>query len=236
MASQRVSQIAGQSQTLSRGLRLLRTLAEHPDGLTASELAVRLAAHRPSVYRLLGSLVEEGLVARSAEGRYSLGLGLLELASAVRPQLQEVATRELRTLADEVRATTALTVRDGEEAVVMVVVEPRSTDAHIAYRRGLRHPIDVAASGIAILAGNPPLAGERREVEAARRLGYAVSTGELLPGATGIAAPILIEGRETEASISAVWIEPRDASAMAGPLVRCARAVAAGLVRGQLSG
>jgi DNA-binding IclR family transcriptional regulator len=223
------------SQTLSRGLRVLRELARHPDGLTPSELAVRLEAHRPTVYRLLGSLVEERLVSRGVGGRYTLGLGLLELASAVRPQLQEIATRELRALADQVHATTALTVRDGDEAVVVVVVEPRRTDAHVAYRRGLRHPIDVAASGIAILAGNVPVAGERPEVEAARRAGYAVSTGELLPGTTGVAAPILIGGQETEASISAVWIEPRDPAAVAVPLMRTAQLIARTLLHGQQS-
>jgi DNA-binding IclR family transcriptional regulator len=204
---------------------VLRELARHPDGLTPSELAVRLGAHRPTVYRLLGSLVEERLVSRGGGGRYTLGLGLLELASAVRPQLQEIATRELQALADEVHATTALTVRDGDEAVVVAVVEPRRTDVHIAYRRGLRHPIHVAASGIAILAGNPRAAGERAQVETARRAGYAVTTGELLPGVTGVAAPILVDGRETEASISAVWIEPRDPAAVAVPLVRTARAI-----------
>jgi DNA-binding IclR family transcriptional regulator len=140
-----------------------------------------------------------------------------------------VAVRELRGLADETRATTALTIRDGDEAVVAAVVEPRSTDMHIAYRPGLRHPIDVAAPGLAILAAGPQLPGERPEVGLARRRGWAQSSGELLPGATGVAAPILTPGRETEASISAVWVDPRDPGDMAGPVVRAAREIAAAL-------
>jgi len=41
--------------------------------------------------------------------------------------------------------------------------------------------------------------------------------------------PILVAGRETDASISAVWVDPRDAARMAGPVVRAARAIAAAL-------
>lgn len=223
------SSSSNHSLTLERGLRVLRALAEEPDGLSVSELAAELETHRAGIYRLLGPLADQRLVVRGADGRYALGLGLLELASAVRSRLQEVAVRELRVLADEVRATTALTIRDGDEAVVAAVVEPTSTDMHIAYRPGLRHPLDRAAPGLAILAGSPARRGERAEIEIGRSRGWTVTTGELLPGATGVAAPVLVPGHETEASISAVWIEPRDPARMAEPVVRAARAIAAAL-------
>jgi DNA-binding IclR family transcriptional regulator len=220
---------ANGSLTLERGLRVLRALAEQPDGLSVSELAAELDTHRAGIYRLVGPLADQRLVVRGADGRYALGLAVLELASAVRPRLQEVAIRELRVLADEVGATTALTVRDGAEAVVAAVVEPTRTDMHIAYRPGLRHPIDRAAPGLAILAAGPPLPGERPEVARARAQGWAVTSGELLPGATGIAAPVVVPGRETEASISAVWIPPRDAEPVVKPLLETAAAIAAAL-------
>jgi DNA-binding IclR family transcriptional regulator len=220
---------SNRSQTLARGLRVLRVLAAEPEGLTVSELAAELDTHRAGIYRLLAPLADERLVVRGEDGRFALGLGLLELSSAVRSRLQEVAVRELRRLADEVGATTALTIRDGEAAVVAAVVEPTSTVMHIAYRPGLRHSLDRAAPGLAILAGGPRLPGERAEVELARGRGWSETTGELLPGATGVAAPIAVPGRPAEASVSAVWIEPRDAEAMAGAVVRAARAIAAAL-------
>ena len=144
---------------MRRGLRVLRVLADHPEGLTVSELADELVTHRASIYRLLGPLTEERLVVRGGGGRHLLGLGLLELASAVRPRLQEVAARTLRPLADELRATTALTIRDGADAVVAFVAEPSGTDMHIAYRPGLRHAIALAAPGLAILAAGAPQPG-----------------------------------------------------------------------------
>jgi DNA-binding IclR family transcriptional regulator len=219
----------GGSQTLERGLRVLRVLAGQPAGLSVTEIAAALGTHRPSVYRLLAPLMDQRLVARGEDGRYTLGVGLVELSSSVRPRLQELALPELRRLADDLRATAALTVRDGDEAVVLAVMEPRSTDMHIAYRTGLRHPLDRAAAGLAILAGGAPRPGERDEVAQARDRGWARSTGEVLPGASGVAAPIARAGREAEASLSVVWIEPRAEAPVAERVVASARAIAAAL-------
>jgi DNA-binding IclR family transcriptional regulator len=193
-------------------------LSEHPEGMTVSELADALGTHRAGIYRLLGPHLAGRLV-RRAEDRYFLGTGLVELASRVRPRLQEVAGPLLQALADELTATTALTVRDGADAaVVLDVRSPRLADMHIAYRAGLRHPVAIAASGIAILAGAPPRPTERAEVARARERGWAQSTGELLPGATGVAAPVL----DADAAVSAVWIGDRDAAAMARSVVATA--------------
>lgn len=231
MATKRVAagRASSGSQTLERGLRVLKVLAEHSDGLSVSELAEAMRTHRAGIYRLLGPLSDERLVVRGLDGRYTLGLGLLELASNVRPRLQEAATRELRSLADELQATTALTVRDGDEAVVLAVVEPRGTTWHLAYRPGLRHGLSVAAPGLAILAAGPPIPGERPEIAIVRERGYACTTGELLAGATGVAAPVAVSGQETGASISAVWIERRDEAEAGAAVIRSAQAIAAAL-------
>jgi DNA-binding IclR family transcriptional regulator len=141
-----------------------------------------------------------------------------------------VAVAELRRLADELSATTALTVRDGEEAVVAAVVEPRNADMHITYRTGLRHRLDQAASGIAILAGLAPRDGEREPVRITRQRGWSQSTSELLPGATGVGAPIVVPGHECEAAISAVWTDGRDPEGAAGAVVRSAAAIASRLL------
>lgn len=209
--------VAPGSQTLDRGLRVLRVLADHPAGLSVTDLAAALQTNRAGVYRLLGPLVEQRLVSRGAEGRHALGPGLIELASRVRPRLQEAAAAELRPLADTLRATTALTIRDGDEAVVAAVAEPRSTDMHIAYRLGLRHPLDRGAAGLAILAAAGPTPGERPEVAEARRRGWAATSGEILPGAHGVAAPV---GRD--ASISAVWVGPRPHADVADAVTQAA--------------
>ena len=221
---------ASSSLTLERGLRVLRVLSEHPEGMTVSDLADALRTHRAGIYRLLAAHLSERMVWRR-EDRYFLGTGLIELASRVQPRLQEVAGPLLQALADELTATAALTVRDGEDAaVVLDVRSPRHADLHITYRPGLRHPLAIAASGIAILAGGAPRPSERAEVTAARERGWAKSTGELLPGASGIAAPVPAPpmgsagpAGPATAAVSAVWIGDRDDNAMARAVIASAR-------------
>lgn len=220
---------ASHSLTLERGLRVLRVLQEHPDGLSVSELAEELSTHRAGIYRLLGPLLDQRFVNRDERGRYTLGIGLIELASKVRARLQELVLPELQRLADEVGATTALTVRDGESAVVAAVLEPRNTDMHIAYRTGLRHDLDQAASGVAILAALPPRPEERRLITEARERGWALTSGELLVGATGVGVPIAAPGQPADASISAVWIDERDAAAVAERVVASAARIGSAL-------
>jgi len=156
------------------------------------------------------------------------GLGdRIELASAVQPRLQAVAGPLLQALADDLGATAALTVRDGEDAAVVADVRsPRNADLHITYRPGLRHPVSVAASGIAILAGNPARVHERPEVTEARACGWSRSTGELLPGATGVAAPVSAVGGGSDAAVSAVWIGDRDDVRIAETVIATAAAIA----------
>jgi len=218
------------SQTLSRGLRILRVLADHPEGLSVTELSRAMQTHRAGVYRLLRPLLDDRLVDRSGTAHYRLGLGLVELASQVRPRLQQVAAPELQRLADELRATVALTVRDGDEAVVLLVLEPRSTDMHIAYRAGLRHRLNVAAPGLAILAANPPEPDEREEVSRARIRGWARSAGELLTGATGVGVALTTSSNQTDVAISAVWIAERDEEATARLVMRTAT-ILSGMLR-----
>ena len=143
-------------------------------------------------------------------GRYVLGAGLIELASGVQSRLQEEAGPVLRDLADRLGATTALTVRDGEEAVVAIVTAPRDQLIHLTYRTGMRHPLTRGAPGLALLAARPPQTGEPDEVARARERGWALSTGQLLPGATGVATAIASPANEAVAAISAVWIAGLD--------------------------
>jgi DNA-binding IclR family transcriptional regulator len=141
------------SQTLDRGLRVLKLLADTDHGLTVTELAAKLGVNRTVVYRLLATLEQHSLVRRDLGGRARVGLGVLGLAHQVHPLLREAALPALRSLAEEIGATAHLTLVDGTEALAVAVVEPTWTDYHVAYRTGFRHPLDRGAAGRAILAG-----------------------------------------------------------------------------------
>ncbi|MFC4060837.1 IclR family transcriptional regulator [Planomonospora corallina] len=209
--------MAESSQTLERGLRLLRLLAGELRGRTPTEIAAELELSRPAVYRLLTSLQREGFVRRDGDGRVHLGFGVLVLARAVQPLLREGALPTLRRLAEEVGATAHLTVAEGDDALAVAVVEPSWTDMHVAYREGSRHPLDRGAAGRAILA--------LRRGET----GYVASEGQLQEGAHGIAAPV--PGLPwLEASVGVIAFTPFDPGAVGPRVVTAATALARSLV------
>ncbi|WP_043623885.1 IclR family transcriptional regulator [Nonomuraea candida] len=200
---------AESAQTLERGLRLLRLLADGKGGRTPTELSGELSLSRPVVYRLLTTLLGEGFVRRDAEGRVHLGFGVLALARAVQPLLRAAAVPTLRRLAEQVGATAHLTVAEGDDGLAVAVVEPSWTDMHVAYREGSRHPLTKGAAGRAILA--------------LREGGhdYFVTEGQLQEGARGVAAPVT--GLPwLEASVGVVTFGPLEESA--GPRVVAAAA------------
>lgn len=195
------------SQTLDRGLRVLDVLAATTDGLTVTELAAQLDVNRTVVYRLVSTLEQHALVRRDPRGRLHVGLGVLHLAAAVQPVLRDLAAPVLRELAEAAGCTAHLTVADGDEALALAVVEPSWTDFHVSYRVGSRHPLTRGAAGKAILIGRHP-----------DPVPYAVTEGELQPGARGLAAPVPgVDG--LEASVGIVTMGDIDVETMA-PLVR----------------
>jgi DNA-binding IclR family transcriptional regulator len=204
------------SQTLDRGLTVLELLAAQPNGMTVNEIAGSLHVGRTVVYRLIATLEDHRLVRRDHDGRARLGVGALGLARAVQPLLRSAAVPALRELADSVGATAHLTVTDGNEALAIAVVEPSWTDFHVAYRTGSRHPLDRAAAGRAILRGRTGEAG------------IVTSSGELQPGAYGIAAPVLgVPG--LEASVGVVALAPLDVMSVGARVARAAATVSEAL-------
>lgn len=205
------------SQTLDRGLRVLDVLASSSDGLTVTELAGRLGVNRTVVYRLVSTLEQHALVRRDPRGRLHVGLGVLHLASAVQPVVRDLAVPVLRDLAEAVGCTAHLTVADGEEALALAVVEPSWTDFHVGYRVGSRHPLDRGAAGRAILLAREP-----------QGPAYSITTGELQPGARGLAAPVLgVEG--LSASVGIVTLADIDVDEIAPQVLGAAAEVAARL-------
>jgi DNA-binding IclR family transcriptional regulator len=207
---------AESSLTFERGLALLQAVAD-VDGEppTISELAERIGVSRAAVYRLLGPLQARGLVRRDGS-RVRLGLGVLQLAGRVLPQLRQAASPVLRSLAEQVGATAHLTVADGDEAQAVAVVEPSWTDFHVAYRVGSRHGLRRGAAGKAIL------------LRPDSPVQWSVTAGELQPGAHGVAAPVRgVPG--LRASVGVVAMQPLDAAKVGPLVVSAARSVAAAL-------
>jgi DNA-binding IclR family transcriptional regulator len=211
------------SQTLDRGLRVLKLLADTGHGLTVTELAGRLGVNRTVVYRLLATLEQHTLVRRDAGGRVRVGLGVLSLAHQVHPLLREAALPALRSLAEDTGATAHLTVVDGNEALAVAVVEPTWTDFHVAYRTGYRHALDRGAAGRAILAGRRSTPADPAEHPCV------VTHGELADSGAGGAASPLSGVTGVEGSVGVILLSSASARRLGPRVVKAALEVSRAL-------
>lgn len=224
MASER-----GGSRTLSRGLQVLRAIAEAGDGCTVAELSGQTGLDRAVLYRLLETLADGGFVIRDAATRkFHLGVALVELGARASRGLEvrRLALPGMRQLLEQLREAVCLAVRDRADAVVVDRVEPPGLFVRVGYHVGFRHPLHVGAHGRALLAYLDPSAGEvtdslATELKAVRRRGFAVSNDELERGAAGVAAPVLDRHGRAVASLGVVAPSPRMPDPVAvGPRVR----------------
>jgi DNA-binding IclR family transcriptional regulator len=204
------------AQTLDRGLRILSLVAGSESRFTINEIAESLGISRTVAYRLIVTLEEHDLLHRDEQGRIGAGFGMMAFRNAYLPELKSRATPALMRLADASGATAHLTIADGEDAVALLVVEPSRSDLHVAYRVGARHRLDTGAAGKAILLGRHDGGG------------VASTSGELQPGAAGLAAPVRgVPG--LDASVGIVSLHDIDAASVEPLVLEAARAVAEAL-------
>src|SRR5699024_9473633 len=99
---------------LARGLSLLELFTARDPELSLAELTQRSGLAKPTVYRLLGELVEWGVVERSNSGRYRLGTKLFRLGQLVpgHRMLREIALPHLQELHETSRENVHLAVPD----------------------------------------------------------------------------------------------------------------------------
>lgn len=229
------------SKTVSQALRVLIALGT--GSASIAELTQQLGLHRTVVQRLLITLQGDGFVHRRPDGRFALGMTLVELAARVENPVRRAAQRAMLVLFEAVSETVALTVREGDDAVSadQLVVPGRLVRAE--YPTGFRHSLAVAAAGRAILAFSEPATVKRftqaasdesallAELEQIREQGYAFTSDELGHGASGLAAPILDRSATAVASLGIVAPSERFPSeaAVAGPIVAAARQATAAL-------
>jgi len=200
-------------QSLRRAVEILRTFTENEPSLTVGEIALRLELHKSTVSRILATLADEGLVWHNpATGRYSLGLGLVELAGVALGQIDVRAASmpHIDRLAEQTGETVSVSVLRGHEAVTVAHVASRHSVRHVSWI-GRRLPLRTTAAGKVFLAAlaargqdwmspGPPEAGNldrtaivpdmASEFRVIRRRGFATEVDEFENGSVAIAAPI----------------------------------------------
>jgi IclR family transcriptional regulator, acetate operon repressor len=209
------------TQAVVRAISVLKTLGTSTDAYGLSDLGAATGLSKATVFRLLGALETEGMVARdAASGAYRLGpelivLGVSALSST---DLRAIAHDELARLTDETGETSTLEVLLGSSVLILDEVQGRfllgSTPeigrrwpAYATSTGKLLMAMNQARPALPVLAKRAPRtivtrAGLEREFKRIRLQGYAVAVDELEPGFTALAAPIRNHSGLVAASLS----------------------------------
>lgn len=146
------------SQSLERGLLILRAFRQGTSLLTNADLAERVQLPRPTVSRLTRSLVDTGFLHYDIQARgYRLAPVCLSLALAYRTSepMLERALPDMRELAEGRRVNVGLAVADQLEMVYLDSVRLSRLGIFRRLSPGSRIPIAQTSLGCAYLAGLP---------------------------------------------------------------------------------
>jgi DNA-binding IclR family transcriptional regulator len=225
--SQRVLPDPGEAgpMAVARVLRVLRALADHPEGLTLAQLNVRLDVPKTSLHALLLGLVGENYLQRSdiayrlgAES-FALGASLLSARS-----LSIVATAHL----NDARAKTGETVliasidRSSGRLTYTQIVESHKP-VRYTVPVGTTRPLYASSAGRVLLAFQqedwtrnylrtadlqpmtPTTVTNRRQlariIDRIRAEGHASTIGEVTPDVAGFAAPVFQASGQVDAAL-----------------------------------
>ncbi len=207
-------------QGLAKGLAVLRALNMHNDS-TALRLSELVHLPRPTVYRLLETLIDAGYVRRGPNGNtFRLTFAVRALGSGYSDEawVTEVAVPVLEDLRREVVWPSDIATYDNGAMVIRETTNSSSPLAVLPGRAGHRPQILSTALGRCYLAFCPPPEQEsilrilssrgHRESKAAanrsavmrmikttRARGFSVREGGQQPGTTSISVPVMHGGR-----------------------------------------
>jgi len=224
--------------TALKTIAVMEILAKSPRGMRLQEVATSLGLSRPTAYQRLLTLTEAGLIEQDEQSRYRLSMHLCRFAAAALEQA-DLGTRVLPILQELVHAvkeTASLAVLDRGLPCIVSRVESDSV-LRAEQKIGTTMSLEGSASG-RILTAFADEATMRRLKEsgeklatddiiaAARRAGYALSSGYTQVGVRAIAAPVFDLHGKCAATLSLVMPETRfKLETFKEPLLRAAEEI-----------
>ena len=199
MARPRSTDTVDNVSALQRGFDVLECVAASPVPLGNAEVSALTGIPRPTVSRLMATLVSMGHLRLSIDGeRYELASGLVRLAQAFLGAIdvRAWARPHLSALAEATGVSALLGVRDGNEMLVVEAMRSRSAVAVFRADVGTRMALPTSALGRAWLAGIDATARE------------ALIAGWRKGASLGRDAGVRARGRTTTPDVDQAWAEP----------------------------
>lgn len=208
--------VAG-TQVLRRGLDLtLLIAAHHASGIALRDLVVASGLTRPTAYRVIACLVQEGFAEKDAKtGQYHLGLKAMHLGMSVleRPPIVERFRGAMKRLARITGDTVFLIVRQGDHGLCLHRELGDFPIKVLIIDIGERRLLGIGTGGLAIMSRlegeevaavfgrnekryldkGLELAGLNAEIRNAHRLGYVMVEDRITVGVAGVGCSVELE-------------------------------------------
>jgi DNA-binding IclR family transcriptional regulator len=223
----------GHSQVIERCCRILREVAR--TGRTGARLVDLTSVtdlSRPTIHRILQSLIAERFVEQRPSRRYSLGAALFELGMAAPSPVSnlEPCRAIIQKLADTVGDTVYLAIRQRDYAFYLLRCEGAFPIKTHVVKVGDTLPLVAGHCGHALLAAmgrdeaetiigraivTPRVFGAgspnelRREIDSVRRNGFGWAQDVTHQGVAGVAAPVPAETANSYLAVSISAISSR---------------------------
>lgn len=211
---------------LEKALDVLQAIGASASGISQSELAERVPLPRTTLYRIIATLVERGMIRRDPTRKvYRLGFNYLEMVrnAYMEPDLVSAASEELRALRDLTGETSYLAVLDGNQVLSLERCDGAHTQRSAA-SLGQGKPVYCTGQGKAILSALSPdardeilkglvlapltpltITDRRRllaELQITQTRGYAIDDEEIRLGVRCVAAPIIDKQGQVRGALS----------------------------------
>lgn len=221
--------VTSSSGSLQRGFKIIRALAEAPDnGFRLKEIAHLTQMTRPTLHRLLKTLIDEGVAEQTTTSKaYRLSVNFYALAARAGcgySTLRALCHPALLRLSGVLNETIFLMVRSGFDVLCFDRVEGPLPIRSYTSDVGGRIPLGLGQAGTLILASLPSQEQEeiirfniprlrhlgfidevhlRTQIAQAQSQHYAVNQGQgLIQGMGGVAVPITDINKNIVAAIS----------------------------------
>jgi IclR family KDG regulon transcriptional repressor len=213
------------NKSVVNALQILNCFSETRPELGPGEVEQLTGIKASTAYRMLVSMQEGSFIARgTAEGKYRLGLGVVELAKVVLNSfvIRGEAAALLHDLSQRSGGNANVAILDGTEVFYLGrYPSPQVPDKY--FHAGRRVPAYCTGLGKAMLAFSPNSVVEwvlaqplksitrhtivdpdrlRAELESVRENGFAWDVEEWMPGTYCIAAPVLGPDGQVEGAVS----------------------------------
>ena len=212
--------------SVKKAFKILHAISEASNGMGVSDLSKQLKIGKSTVHGITSALEELGVLVRDPlHKKYNMGYTLLELRKKAygKMELREVARIPIEKLMEKIGETVFLGILNGDHITILDMVESHH-EMKITSPPGTRLPLIAGATGKVFLSQfeekkakeliqrmglvrftSKSIVDQKKffkEIEEAKKRGYAVDDEEYMLGVRAIAAPIQAASRPP----AAIWV------------------------------